>query len=722
MSIIQQRLVVVSNRLPIRAMTTNGTTHFERAPGGLVSALDLALRKTGGTWVGWPGGPTRDPRTLDDHGRSSGYRLVPIDLSTSEVRQYYLGFANRTIWPLLHSFPGRLELDRDEWTAYEKVNRRFAHATAETAEDGDLVWIHDYQLMRLALFLRATRPCLRIAFFLHVPFPPVDLFRILPWDRDLLQGLLACDLVGFHCSRYVTNFLDCAEQLLGARVDRVGGKVEHGERTVSVTALPIGIDYERFHELAEAANQEVEKPHRIVLGVDRLDYTKGLPEKIRAFERLLETHPEYRESVILLQIAELSRDQVPEYRRLKRRVDELVGHVNGRFATSRWTPIQYIHGSESPESLAGLYRQADVLLVTALRDGMNLVAKEFVACQSEEPGVLVLSRLAGAAESMQEALLVNPYNVDAVAESLHAAFDMDLAERTERMRALQQRVRRFDVHDWTARFIERACAPIVPMRPLRREDFSAWLGSASEGQRLALFLDFDGTLAEIADHPADVRMSESVWSKLSDCADREDTDVAIVTGRALDDIRSIGAPKEVILVANHGFEMEGRGLPPFRHPELEHHHEALQKAAHALRDDPTPGCWVEEKGASITYHYRNASNADQTAATARAREVAHDHGLHARAALCAVELRMPIDWGKGDAVLHVLRSKHGRSWAENVEAIYAGDDETDEDAFRALQGLGVTFRVGRAELPTSAMHRLPNVDAVEALLDWVANR
>jgi len=716
------RLVVVSNRLPFTAASESGKTRLERSQGGLASAMDLALRRSGGTWIGWPGGPLRDARALASMEDAAGYRILPVTLSPAEIRQYYLGFSNGTVWPLLHSFPGRIELDPLHWAVYEKVNRRFARAAAEVAGDDDIVWIHDYQLMRAALELRALRPRLRIAFFLHVPFPPVDLFRILPWDRELLQGLLACDVVGFHCARYVVNFLDCVEQLLGARADRVAGKVESGERTVSVAALPIGIDYERFRTLAAESGSAGRDPHRIVLGVDRLDYTKGLPEKLRAFERLLEKRPEYRENLVLLQIAELSRDQLPEYRRLKRQVDELVGHVNGRFATSRWTPVHYLHQSETPESLATLYRRADVALVTPLRDGMNLVAKEFVACQAEDPGVLILSRLTGAAESMQEALLVNPYDVEAVADALDGALRMDLAERTERMHALQQRVRRSDVHDWAARFVERVRAPLVPIRPLRREDFAAWLGSAAEGQRLALFLDFDGTLAEIVEHPDLASMSDAVREGLSACAARDDTDVAIVTGRALADIRRLRVPEDVILVANHGLEMEGRRLPAFLHPDVERQRSALEKAAQALRSAAPEGSWVEDKGATITFHFRGATSDDQSACVAIAREVALEQGLRARGAHCAVELRPAIDWDKGDAVLHVLRSLHGRAWTENVEAIYAGDDETDEDAFRALQGLGISFRIGGAEKATAATHRLPNVGAVETLLGWVATR
>jgi trehalose 6-phosphate synthase/phosphatase len=647
---------------------------------------------------------------------------VPIKLSGREVRHFYLGFANGTLWPLLHSFPTRMELDREDWIAYEIVNRRFAAAAAAASEGADLVWIHDYQLMRVAPHLRRARPDARIAFFLHVPFPHFDLFRILPWDREVLRGLLACDLVGFHCAGYAANFMDCAERLLGSRVDRESGKIEHGERTVTVGVFPLGIDTARFAKLAEEAPEREVRDPRVVLGVDRLDYTKGLPEKILAFERLLELYPEHHEHVVLLQIAEPSRDELPEYQRLKRQVDELVGRVNGRFSTSRWTPIRYLRRSIPPEELAGLYRDADVALVTPLRDGMNLVAKEYVASQTREPGALILSRLAGAAESMQEALHVNPYNTDAVVAALHEALRMDVAERTERIRALQQRERRHDVHAWLARLLEKAAAPVAGIRPYEPQDFSAWLRGAAEGQRIALFLDFDGTLAEIAGHPSQVRMRDSMVAALAACAARKDTDVAIVSGRALSDLQTFVSLSGAVLVGNHGLEIAGGALAPFLHPDLPHFEPRLRELAKSLEEICPPGCWVEDKSASLTLHFRNAEPARQVEVAARAKDAARDAGFQARDALCAVEIRPPTDWDKGDAVLHVLRSLHGRAWSESVEAVYVGDDETDEDAFRALQGLGVTFRVGRAERPTFATHRVPNVAAVEQLLNWIASR
>jgi trehalose 6-phosphate synthase/phosphatase len=712
-------LIVVSNRLPITLAPGRRGAQLERAPGGLVAALDPALAGRGGAWVGWPGGSLPRGFKLDE---VAGYRLEPVPLSKREVRFFYAGFANGTLWPLLHSFPTRMELDREEWAAYEDVNGRFAAAALAASQGDEIFWIHDYHLMRTAPHLRAARPDARIGFFLHVPFPPYDLFRILPWDRELLRGLLACDLIGFHCKGYAGNFLDSVERLLGARVDRETGKIEDGRRTVSVSAFPLGIDCERYMRAAEQAPPREPGGERIVLGVDRLDYTKGLPEKIKAFERLLELHPEHRERVVLLQIAVPSRGEVPEYQRLKRQVDELVGRVNGRFATSRWTPIRYLHRSVPHEELAALYRDAEIALVTPLRDGMNLVAKEYVVCQVRDPGVLILSRLAGAAETMHEALRVNPYNTDQVAEALHLALGMDGSERSARMRALQRREGRHDVHAWVDQIVTTVAAPLKPIRPLGSEDLTGWLGTEFESQRVALFLDFDGTLAEIAEHPSQVRLEASMREALLACQSRADTELAVVSGRSLADLRKVLDLPDLVLMGNHGLEIEGPGLEPFRHPDLPHFAARTQELAAALESLAGDGVWVEEKGASLALHYRSLAPRLHESVAERARAIVRQAGFQARDAKCAVEARPPTAWDKGHAVLHVLRARHGPVWSEEVRVLYAGDDETDEDAFRALEGLGVTFRVGRAERSTRASHRLSGPAAVETLLRWVAER
>lgn len=712
------RLVVLSNRLPFTVRQGRHGVTIERSAGGLVAALEPAMARRGGTWIGWPGAPGRLESRIP---KPKGYEFVPIPLSAQEVRLYYQGFSNRTLWPLLHSFPTRMELDRRDWLAYEAVNERFARAAADAADGAALVWIHDYQLMRCAAHLRRLCPETRSAFFLHVPFPPYDLFRILPWDREILRGLLACDRIEFHSAGYASNFLDCAERLLGLRVDRRRGQVEHGERTVSVGVSPLGIDYALYERLARVAPQPEAHPERLVLGVDRLDYTKGIPERIAAFVRFLELHPEHHGRVVLLQIAEPSRGDVPEYQRLKREVDELVGAANGRLGSASWTPIRYVNRSVPPEELAALYRDADVALVTPLRDGMNLVAKEYVASQVGEPGVLILSRLAGAAETMREALQVNPYNMEAVAESLHQALVMDLSERTARMRALQQRERRNDVFAWLEGVLSAAFAE-ARIRPVESGDVEGWLGSELVDRPLALFLDYDGTIAPIVPHPGSARLGEGMHAALAACAARPDTEVAIVSGRALADVRGRIDVPGLYFAGNHGLEIEGPGLEPFQHPDLPHFVQRSLEVAKALREVLEPGAWVEEKGASLTLHYRQVDPVHRAALAERAHEVIRDAGFQARDALLAVEARPPIGWDKGRAVLHLLRARHGPAWSEHLRVVYIGDDDTDEDAFRVLLGLGVTFCVGRADRPTLASRRLPNVEAVETLLRWLADR
>lgn len=709
-------LIVASNRLPVTIERSRRGPHVRRSSGGLVAALDPALRALGGSWLGWLGGPGAPP-DLD-----LGYSLEAIEISASEVRRYYQGYSNRTLWPLFHTFPERVRLDARQWETYEAISRRFAEGIARRLGPRDLVWIHDYHLLRCGLHLRGLRPDARIALFVHIPFPPFDVYRVLPQNREVLRGMLACDLVGFHCPGYVSNFLDCVERLLGERVDHAAGRVEHGSRTVQVGAFPLGIDYAAFEKRARDAPPGEQDGERIILGVDRLDYTKGIPERLLAFEHLLEHHREHRGNVVFLQVAVPSRPQVTDYQRLKRQIDELVGRVNGRFGGPRWTPIHYLHRSVDPDRLAALYRDAAVALVTPLRDGMNLVAKEFVACQVAEPGVLVLSRMTGAAETMEEALRVNPYNVDGVAEALHRALLLPAEDRLARMRALQQRERDHDVLAWCNQFLDAAAAPARTLAPVGPEDFERWIGPLARRWPLVVFLDYDGTLAEIAPHPTLARLSTSMRAALAACAARRDTELVIVSGRALGDVRAMVDVAELVYAGNHGLEIEGPGMPPFRHPDLAHYAERARNLAPELTAICIEGAWVEEKGATLTLHYRGVAHDRQAALANAARARISAAGFQPRDARSAIEARPPIAWDKGHAALHVLRERHGQAWSTQLRVIYAGDDDTDEDAFRALQGLGVTFRIGAADQPTIARRRLRDVSAVEAMLRWLAAR
>jgi trehalose 6-phosphate synthase/phosphatase len=450
-------LVAVSNRLPITLRRGAHGPERIRSSGGLVAAFQPLMRQRGGVWVGWPGKELLAGEQLSRP--SDPYRIEPVAIPRGDFRGYYHGFSNGTLWPLFHVLPGRAFFESSDWEAYERTNEYFADATARVARPNDLVLVNDYHLMLVPARLRKLAKSMPIGFFLHIPFPPFDVFRVLPWGRSLLQGMLGSDLVGFHVSGYVRNFLECAHRLLGCRVDRRRGTVEHDGRQVRVIPLPLGIDFTQFESVAKAAPDPGFDPaERIILGVDRLDYTKGIPQRLEAFALLLERHPEHRNQVTLLQLAVPSRAEVSEYRELKREIDRLVGQINGRFGSATWTPIRYLYRSLPQDRLCGLYREADVGLVTPLRDGMNLVAKEFVTCQVGSPGVLVLSHMAGAAETMKEALLVNPYDLEDTAAKLHSALTMPLPERRSRIKALRQREAKLNVHTWARRLLQRLAA------------------------------------------------------------------------------------------------------------------------------------------------------------------------------------------------------------------------------------------------------------------------
>ncbi len=685
-----------------------------------MSALEPVLRRRGGTWVGWPGIDLRRGERIATSGKS--YRVTPVLLSEAEVSRYYHGFSNRTLWPLLHSMPDRARFERRDWEAYERVNERFAEAVLGEMGESELVWIQDYHLMRTPKFVRLAAAQARIAFFLHIPFPPYDIFRLLPWDRELLNGLLACDLVGFHVDGYARNFLDCVERSLGARVDRDARTVEYGDRNVRIGVLPIGIDFAEFERRARRGEKQEPLPYRIVLGVDRLDYTKGIPERILAFERLLEKHPRHRENVILLQIAVPSRSQVAEYRALKREIDELVGRVNGRFATATWSPIHYLYRSFHQDKLATMYRDAEVALLTPLRDGMNLVAKEYVASQVGDPGVLILSRLAGAAETMREALLVNPFDIDGTAEAIHRGLTMTEAERRWRLSVLRRREQRDDLYHWVDAFLEAAAQAGAPPAPLTDTDFERWLSAFLGRYRLALFLDYDGTLTPLVEHPSDALLADTIRRVLDACVSRSDTDAIIVSGRKLEEVQRLVDDSRLVYAGNHGLEIAGPGLPDFRHEDLVHYRTRTEELAKALEPLARHGAWTELKGPTLTFHYRSVPEEQRAELVGQASDIITKFGYQARGAHCAVEGRPPIGWDKGRAVLHVLRHRYGPAWSEQMRVVYVGDDQTDEDAFRLLAGLAVTFRVGPADTVTAATHRLPDVEAVQALLEWLARR
>jgi trehalose 6-phosphate synthase len=465
-----RRLVVVSNRLPSGAFAASRRP--EIPPGGLASAVHQALRsRPESLWFGWTGRVTSgEPRNRLSRQAAEGLEVAGLSLTQAEHDGYYLGFCNSALWPVCHGFPGRARLDRGQYETYRAVQSRFARALAPLLRADDLVWVHDYHFLLLGRELRELGFEGRIGFFLHIPFPPHDLWQILPEPADMLAGLSAYDLVGFHVDGFRDHYVYSCRRELGATWD--GATLACVGRRQRVGVYPIGIDPDAFQRSAarsagrRAARLRFLRDRRLVLGVDRLDYTKGIPERILAFEAFLRKHESWRRRVVLVQISSPSRVEVPAYVEQKQRVEAIMGRVNGELADHDWMPVRYLYRTYPRDFLAGLYRQADVGLVTPLRDGMNLVAKEYVASQNtESPGVLVLSRTTGAAQEMKEALLVNPFLTEDVADGIERAVSMPLEERRERHAALLARVRAGSASEWSRRFLEDLAGPTVLAGP-----------------------------------------------------------------------------------------------------------------------------------------------------------------------------------------------------------------------------------------------------------------
>jgi len=479
------RLIVVSNRLPF-ALDSTGEDLWTVTPavGGLVSAIEPVLRERGGTWIGWPGIAGEIPKEpLVEATRYAGYKVVPVSLSETERDEFYYGYSNEVIWPLFHDLQNFCNFEPAFWQAYKQVNVRYADAIAQSAQPDDFIWVHDYHLMYVAQALReqsVDRKLSALTFFLHIPFPPYDIFAKLPQQQRLLRALLQFDLLGFQTRRDLRNFLQCVRRvMLDAKVvsRRELQSIRFEKREIRVGHFPIGIDFDSFEHGAksETVEQRAQRLRvtfpgcQLILGSDRLDYSKGIPERLRAFRTALERHPELRGRVILIQVVVPSRVEIPRYHEFKERIDRLVGDINGRFSTSTWLPVQYHFRCLDRDDLLAHYRACDIGFVSPLKDGMNLVAKEYCACRIEENGVLILSQFAGAAEQLKrDAVLVNPYDVEQMADTILTAFRMSEAERSARMKHMRRVVSHEDVFLWVDSFLK-AGASLLPRSTSARQ-------------------------------------------------------------------------------------------------------------------------------------------------------------------------------------------------------------------------------------------------------------
>jgi len=465
-----RRLINVSNRLPVSIKNTAGGMRVERSAGGLATALESVWQERHGVWIGWPGSAEEQPvkELLARASRRRPYELQGVVLTAEEIDKFYAGFTNEIIWPLFHDMPSRCNFDPDYWEIYQRVDRKFASAVAERARDNDFVWVHDYHLMMVGCYLRQMGKQLKAGFFLHIPFPSPDIFEQLPWRDSVLRCLLDFDVIGFQTDRYRNNFLCCLKHLFpDVKIEPASphSVVKFGGRQVTVGTFPISIDFDELAEragraeisaMAAAVRQEFLE-NILVLGVDRLDYTKGIPERLKAFRLLLLRFPELRRQITLAQVVVPSREDIPKYKELRHDIELLVSQINGEFTERGWVPVHYMHRNIGPDQLLAYYRAADVALITPLKDGMNLVAKEFCAAQVDERGVVIISEFAGASDELRHgAVLVNPNDIAGVAQALRDASLMPREEKSTRMRLLRNIVKEHNVQRWAQSFLEAA--------------------------------------------------------------------------------------------------------------------------------------------------------------------------------------------------------------------------------------------------------------------------
>jgi trehalose 6-phosphate synthase/phosphatase len=725
------RLLIVANRLPVTVRATADGVEVERSTGGLATGLSRPHEQSGGLWIGWSGaGEGLSPEQAAELERQLvSQRLVAVPLSDEMVTRYYEGYSNGVLWPLFHYLLDQVPLQASDWDAYVQANEQFAEVVAKQYRKGDLIWVHDYQLLLLPGLLRRRLPDARIGFFLHIPFPSEELFRTLPARRQLLEGLLGADLVGFHTPTYLRHFATALTDILGLTVDI--DRVQLPGREVRLGVFPMGVDAALFQGLARdpAVQAEAEALRgdgsvRLLVGVDRLDYTKGIPRRLLAFERMLTLHPELRERVRLVQVAVPSRTGVEAYQDFRSLVDGLVGRINGAFGTPRWVPVHYIFRGLPAADLVALYRAADVMLVTPLRDGMNLVAKEFLASRPDGDGVLVLSEFAGASWELPEALQVNPYDTDATAEVIFRALGMEPEERRARLAPLRERVAAFDVHRWVNAFLEqlervtepgaRSLSPTAGESELRDE----LTRSLERNDELLLLLDYDGTLVPFTPTPELARPDAALLDLLRALSGRPDTEVHIVSGRGREALEQWVGSLPIWLHAEHGFWSRPPGQEEWT-PAADIHGSWREPVLAILRDITarTPGSLIEVKAVAIAWHYRMA---DLEIGARRANELRihlnqllSNQPVEILAGNRVLEIR-PYGVHKGRIIPPMSPEREART---TILAI--GDDRTDEDLFASLPPDAISARVGPG--PTRARFRLDGTPSVRVLLQMLAD-
>ena len=724
------RLVVVSNRLPFNVIEKEGRLELQESVGGLVSGISAYLDSLKNSsfsrlehiWIGWPGISVDDENKRELTETLAEFHAYPVFISESTMNNFYHGFCNKTLWPLFHYFPSYVIYDRDYWLHYKKVNNIFCDEIIEIIRPGDVVWIHDYHLMLLPKLLREKRNNLPIGFFLHIPFPSFEIFRLLPadWRREVLMGILGADLIGFHTYDYTQHFLTSVRRILG--YEHSLGAINMGDRIVKVETFPMGIDFRKFYNAIN--NKKVKRMSnnlkktvatlKVVLSIDRLDYTKGIINRLEGCELFLEKNPEWHERIVLILVVVPSRIGVDHYQRMKKQIDELVGKINGRFGKVHWTPILYQYTFLPFNELVAYYSISDIALVTPLRDGMNLIAKEYISTRADKTGVLILGEMAGASKELGEAIIINPNNREEIASALKKALEMPKEEQIRRIQIMQKRLSRYDVMRWADEFIQNLISIKEEQKffEARLLDEEKLIMDFKKADKRLIFLDYDGTLVPYSVVPGMANPDPELLKTLRSLSEDEKNVIVLISGRDRDTLENwFGALNNIDLVAEHGAWIKGKGDDWRTIKPLMNDWKPKILPILEIYTDRLPGSFVEEKEFSIAWHYRGADPDHSSLIT---KELIDN--------LVNFTANIDVQVVEGNKVIEVRNSGVNKGTIGsyyiskgNFDFICAiGDDATDEDLFKVLPATAYSIRVGMVQ--SHAKYNLYSYREVRELL------
>lgn len=722
-----KRVLIVSNRLPIKISKRDGVINYHTSEGGLATGLGSIYKQRNNLWIGWPGAEVDKKEAETVTKDLAEQNLCPVFLTQHEINDFYEGFSNETLWPLFHYFPTYAEYNPQHWESYKQVNQKFADAVIRSATKDDIIWIHDYQLMLVPEMVRKEIPEISIGFFQHIPFPSYEVFRLLPWRKELLNGLLGADVIGFHTYDDVRHFISAVNRITG--LPNIANEVRIDSRTVIVDAFPISIDYKKYRALAEDSNtrrnerklRQLINHNRLIISIDRLDYSKGIIYRLRAYQLFLERHPELRGKVTMIQLVVPSRDSVPKYKQLKEEMNRMVSEINGKFSTLGWQPIQHFYRSFPIHLLSALYKAADVALVTPMRDGMNLVSKEFVASKTDQKGVLILSEMAGASRELSEALIINPNDVWDFAEKIHQALNMPEEEQRRRMTAMQQTVSKFDIFNWVKNFMDKLDAVKAFQQAMHTRNINPSIRQKISiryyyGMKRLIFLDYDGTLVPFNKNVMGAVPDAELLQLLQDLCSDKHNKVVITSGRDYQTLDKWLGHLPVDIIAEHGawYRDHGKFWRSKRDLNDDWKHEIFNVMNHFVRR--TPGATIEEKSYSLAWHYRKVEdglgNLRVQELMADIKHFVSDRGLQMLQGDKVLEIKS-IAVNKGRAATRWLEK-------DSYDFMMAiGDDHTDEDTFKAMPEDAITIKVGSTM--SAATYYLGNYEDVRKLLREMIN-